>query len=252
MRKNKLFKLTAIPFTIFFILGVFRNVSAQASNKYNHSVNVKHVKVKIKTKYVYTSLSLKHRKRINSNKVFVYSKYIHFNKKHNHALYKYVSSGKIHGWVNTKYVKTIKSVKHKETKRQSGKQYIPNKENIKREFKKLLDPYLVKYGKKYGATTGKMIEPIVDKNGYGSEFVVTSGNAAKSDKEMAKILFNGLLNGTLMTYLEDHSYVSVIIDHIDIDPSDGTIDARLYLTWYSDMSIQPKFEILNGKPVYNY
>ncbi|CAI2675571.1 hypothetical protein AKUH3B101J_PKUN00140 (plasmid) [Apilactobacillus kunkeei] len=97
-----------------------------------------------------------------------------------------------------------------------------------------------------------MVEPIVDSNGYGSEFVVTSGNFVNSDKAMAKILFNGLLNGTLMTYLEDHSDVSIVIDHVDLDTSGGSIDARLYLTWYQDMSIQPKFEILNGKRVYHY
>ncbi|CAI2700338.1 hypothetical protein AKUH4B507X_PKUN00150 (plasmid) [Apilactobacillus kunkeei] len=41
-------------------------------------------------------------------------------------------------------------------------------------------------------------------------------------------------------------------DHVDLDTSGGSIDARLYLTWYQDMSIQPKFEILNGKRVYHY
>ena len=204
-------------------------------------------------------------------------------------IYKYVlaSNGR-NGWVNTKYVKRLKAAKHKYVPKKHKKtikksvtikipntnkkvtnktkpnskvnapvskknvQYVPNKENIKNEFKKLLDPYLVKYGKTYGVTTGKMIEPIVDSNGYGSEFVVTSGNSVQSDKDMAKVLFKGLLNGTLMTYLEDHSDVSVVIDHVDLDTSGGSIDARLYLTWYQDMSIQPKFEILNGQRIYNY
>lgn len=200
-------------------------------------------------------------------------------------IYKYVlaSNGR-NGWVNTKYVKkvkvkaakhnkvvnthkktvTIPNIKKKTNTKVKPKlklphsdghkkgQYVPNKENIKAELKKLLDPYLTQYGKIYGVTTGKMVEPIVDSNGYGSEFVVTSGNFVNSDKAMAKILFNGLLNGTLMTYLEDHSDVSIVIDHVDLDTSGGSIDARLYLTWYQDMSIQPKFEILNGKRVYHY
>lgn len=264
------------------------NVSAQASKKYNHVVHVRRTRVHVKAKHVYTSLSLHHRRRINSSKVFTYSKYIHFNKKRNHRIYKYVSYGKVHGWVNTKYVSKVNATKHKKvvkhhkktikksvtitipnTKKKAATkvkpklslippynhvkgQYVPNKENIKNEFKKLLDPYLEKYGKTYGTPVGKQYMPIVGDNNYGAEFVVTSGNSVSSDKAMAKVLFNGLLHGTLMNYLEDHSQVNVIIDHIDLDTSDGTIDARLYLTWYQDISIQPKFQILNGKPVYNY
>lgn len=53
---------------------------------------------------------------------------------------------------------------------------------------------------------------------------------------MAKILFNGLINGTLISYLKDNSNVSVNIDHIYIDNSYGITDARLYLTWYWDIS----------------
>lgn len=270
------------------------NVSAQASRKYNHVVHVRRTRVHVKVKHLYTSTSLHHRRRINNHKTFTYSKYIHFHKKHKHGVYKYVSSGKVHGWVKAKYVKKVKAAKHKYVPKKHKKtikksvtikipntnkkvtnktkpkskvnapvskknvQYVPNKENIKNEFKKLLDPYLVKYGKTYGipkdygTPAGKLIVPIADSNGYGDEFAVTFGTAVRSDKEMAKTLFNSLLNGTLMSYLEDHSDVSVIVDHIDIDPSDGIIEAKLYLTWYQDRNITPKFAIVNGTPTYFY
>ncbi|CAI2671707.1 hypothetical protein AKUH3B209X_PPKS00050 (plasmid) [Apilactobacillus kunkeei] len=160
-------------------------------------------------------------------------------KRHGKKLvYKYVlaSNGR-NGWVNTKYVKKVKTAKHNKVSKTHKKgQYVPNKENIKAEFKKLLDPYLAKYGKTYGVTNGDSIKPLTDRSGYGSEFVVTSGNYVSSDKEIAKVLFNGLLNGTLMSYLKDNSNVSVVVDHIDIDNSYGTTDARLYLTWYWDIS----------------
>lgn len=259
------------------------NVSAQASRKYNHVVHVRRTRVHVKAKHVYTSLSLHHRRRINSSKVFTYSKYIHFNKKRNHRIYKYVSYGKVHGWVNTKYVSKVKAAKHKKvvkhhkktikksvtitipnTKKKAATKvkpkltlippynhkqgrYVPNKENIKAEFKKLLDPYLEKYGKTYGTPVGKKYMAVVGDNNYGAEFVVTSGNIVSSDKEMAKTLFNGLLHGTLPSYLTDPTNTNVIIDHLDIDNSDGTTDARLYLTWYCDITIPSNRSISNYK-----
>lgn len=233
-----------------FLMPFEKNVTASAKPVYYQIKNSGYVYKNAHIKAI-KSHSAKH--YFGSHKLTV--KKTSVVKRHGKKLvYKYVlaSNGR-NGWVNTKYVKKVKAAKHnKVVKTYKKRQYVPNKENIKAEFKKLLAPYLAQYGKTYGVTTGKMVEPISDKNGYGDEFVVTSGNSVNSDKAMAKVLFNGLLKGTLMTYLEDHSDVSVVIDHVDLDTSGGSIDARLYLTWYQDMSIQPKFEILNGKRVYNY
>ena len=239
-----------------FLMPFEKNVTASAKPVYYQIKNSGYVYKNANIKAI-KSHSAKH--YFGSHKLTV--KKTTVVKRHGKKLvYKYVlaSNGR-NGWVNTKYVKKVKADKHnKVVKTHKKRQYVPNKENIKNEFKKLLDPYLVKYGKTYGipkdygTPAGKLIVPIADSNGYGDEFAITFGTAVRSDKEMAKTLFNSLLNGTLMSYLEDHSDVSVIVDHIDIDPSDGIIEAKLYLTWYQDMSIQPKFAIVNGKPTYFY
>lgn len=259
------------------------NISAQASRKYNHVVHVRRTRVHVKIKHLYTSTSLHHRRRINNHKTFTYSKYIHFHKKHKHGVYKYVSSGKVHGWVKAKYVKKVKAAKHKYVPKKHKKtikksitinipntnkkvtnktkpkskinapittkkgKYVPNKENIINEFKKLLSPYLEKYGKTYGTPVGNQYMAITGDNNYGAEFVVTSGNIVSSDKEMAKTLFNGLINGTLPNYLTDPTNTNVIVDHLDIDSSYGTVDARMYLTWYCDISIPSTRTISNYK-----
>lgn len=201
-----------------------------------------HYQIK-KSGYVYKNAHIKAIKSHSSKHYFgshklTVKKTIVVKRHGKRLIYKYVlaSNGR-NGWVNTKYVKKVKAAKHnKVVKIHKKGQYVPNKENIKSEFKKLIDPYLAQYGKTYGVTNGDSIKPLTDRSGYGSEFVVTSGNSVSSDKEMAKVLFNGLLNGTLMSYLKDNSNVSVVVDHIDIDNSYGTTDARLYLTWYWDIS----------------
>lgn len=201
-----------------------------------------HYQIK-KSGYVYKNAHIKAIKSHSSKHYFgshklTVKKTIVVKRHGKRLIYKYVlaSNGR-NGWVNTKYVKKVKAAKHNKVSKTHKKgQYVPNKENIKAEFKKLLDPYLAQYGKTYGVTNGDSIKPLKDRSGYGSEFVVTSGNFVNSDKAMANVLFNGLLHGTLMIYLNDSSNVSVIVDHIDIDNSYGTIDARLYLTWYWDIS----------------
>ena len=201
-----------------------------------------HYQIK-KSGYVYKNAHIKAIKSRSSKHYFgshklTVKKTIVVKRNGKRLIYKYVlaSNGR-NGWVNTKYVKKVKAAKHnKVVKTHKKGKYVPNKENIKAEFKKLLDPYLAQYGKTYGVTNGDSIKPLKDRSGYGSEFVVTSGNSVNSDKEMANVLFNGLLHGTLMIYLNDISNVSVIVDHIDIDNSYGTTDARLYLTWYWDIS----------------
>lgn len=252
-----------------FLMPFEKNVTASAKPVYYQIKNSGYVYKNAHIKAI-KSHSAKH--YFGSHKLTV--KKTTVVKRHGKKLvYKYVlaSNGR-NGWVNTKYVKRLKAAKHKyvpkkhkktikksvtiniptskkqsvtknKTKANSNSsvqyresQYVPNKENIKLEFKKLIDPYLTKYGKTYGVTNGDSIKPLVDKDGYGSEFVVTSGNSVNSDKEMAQVLFNGLINGTLMSCLKDDSNVSVNIDHIDIDNSYGTTDARLYLTWYWDIS----------------
>ena len=212
-----------------------------------------HYQIK-KSGYVYKNAHIKAIKSHSSKHYFgshklTVKKTIVVKRHGKRLIYKYVlaSNGR-NGWVNTKYVKKVKAAKHnKVVKTHKKGQYVPNKENIKAEFKKLLDPYLAKYGKTYGTPIGKKYMAIVGDNNYGAEFVVTSGNIVSSDKEMAKTLFNGLLRGTLMNYLEDHSNVNVIIDHLDIDNSDGTTDARLYLTWYCDITIPSNRSISNYK-----
>jgi hypothetical protein len=274
-----------------FLMPFEKNVTASAKSLYYQIKNNGYV---YKNAHIKAIKSRSAKRYFGSHKLMV--KKTTVVKRHGKKLvYKYVlaSNGR-NGWVNTKYVKRLKAAKHKyvpkkhkktikksvtinipnTNKKVSNKtkpkskvnapvskkdvQYVPNKENIKNEFKKLLDPYLVKYGKTYGipkdygTPAGKLIVPIADSNGYGDEFAITFGTAVRSDKEMAKTLFNSLLNGTLMSYLEDHSDVSVIVDHIDIDPSDGIIEAKLYLTWYQDRNITPKFAIVNGTPTYFY
>ena len=217
-----------------FLMPFEKNVTASAKPVYYQIKNSGYVYKNANIKAI-KSHSAKH--YFGSHKLTV-KKTIVVKRHGKKLVYKYVlaSNGR-NGWVNTKYVKKVKTAKHNKVSKTHKKgQYVPNKENIKAEFKKLLDPYLAKYGKTYGVTNGDSIKPLTDRSGYGSEFVVTSGNYVSSDKEIAKVLFNGLLNGTLMSYLKDNSNVSVVVDHIDIDNSYGTTDARLYLTWYWDIS----------------
>lgn len=151
-----------------------------------------------------------------------------------------------------------KAVKKTTTKAKSttkDQYYIPNEANVRAEFIKLLQPYLDKYGKKYGVPADMsshymaMVNKGDDGQDYGGEYVVTSGNAAQSDKAIAKELLNGLLHGTLYSYLNDPSNPYVVVDHITFDgkinlthPSKtlGGIDSRLYLTWYWDDRIPSK------------
>lgn len=284
------------------------NAHAEAAPKYNSEVGVAHTRVHVKSKYLYTSLSMKHRVRINNKKVFIYESYIHFTKGKHKGVWKYVKSGKVHGWVKSSQVKkapakakaskkisgsiTIKlpstsngsvkksiakkpvvkkttvkkTVAKKAVKKTTTKAkyttkdqyYIPNAENVKAEFKKLLDPYLAKYNKTYGVPTdmSPKYTAIVDKGDdgqdYGGEYVVTSGNVVQSDKAMAKELFNGLLHGTLMDNLKDPSRTNVIIDHVTFDGKVNLtnpgktplgIDARLYLTWYWNFDIDSPYVI---------
>lgn len=284
------------------------NAHAEAAPKYNSEVGVAHTRVHVKSKYLYTSLSMKHRVRINNKKVYIYESYIHFTKGKHKGVWKYVKSGKVHGWVKASQVKkapakakaskkisgsiTIKipstsngsvkksiakkpvvkktnikktvakkAVKKTTTKAKSttkDKYYIPNEANVRAEFKKLLDPYLAQYNKTYGSPSDLShytAETDKGDNGqdYGGEYVVTSGNAVQSDKAMAKELFNGLLHGTLMTYLKDPSRTYVFIDHIEFDGKINLtnpgktplgIDARLYLTWFWDYDIPSPYDIV--------
>lgn len=278
------------------------NAHAEAAPKYNSEVGVAHTRVHVKSKYLYTSLSMKHRVRINNKKVYIYESYIHFTKGKHRGVWKYVKSGKVHGWVKASQVKkapakakaskkisgsiTIKipstsngsvkksiakkpvvkkttvkktvakkSVKKTTTKAKSttkDQYYIPNEANVRAEFKKLLDPYLAKYNKTYGTPSDlSHYTTMIDNDGYGGEFVVTSGNVVQSDKDMAKELFNGLLHGTLNHYLTDPSRTNVIIDHVEFDGKVNLtnpgktplgIDARLYLTWYDDDNITSPYD----------
>lgn len=97
-------------------------------------------------------------------------------------------------------------------------------------FQKLCDRYL------YEKNNWNLKENFFDSGSMQGTNKTTAGTPVSSDKEMAKVLFNGLLNGTLMSYLKDNSNVSVVVDHIDIDNSYGTTDTRLYLTWYWDIN----------------
>lgn len=150
-----------------------------------------------------------------------------------------------------------KAVKKTTTKAKSNTKdqyYIPNEANVKAEFIKLLQPYLDKNKKTYGVPTDMSHYMAgVDKDGYGGEYVVTSGNVVQSDKAMAKELLNGLLKGTLNGYLKDPSTTYVIVDHITFDGKVNLtnpgktpfgIDARLYLTWYWDDNISSPYDIV--------
>lgn len=238
------------------------NAHAEAAPKNNSEVGVAHTKVHVNSKYLYTSLSMKHRVRINNKKVFIYESYIHFTKGKHKGIWKYVNSGKVHGWVKASQVKKAtvkKTVAKKAVKKTTTKDkyYIPNETKVKAEFKKLLDPYLAKYKKTYGTPSDMSnYNAIVDKGDdgqdYGGEYVVTSGNVVQSDKAMAKELFNGLLHGTLMDNFKDPSLTNVIIDHITFDGKINLtnpgktplgIDARLYLTWYWNPNIDSPYVV---------
>lgn len=263
-----------------FLMQFEKNVTASAKPVYYQIKNNGYVYKNAHIKAI-KSHSAKH--YFGSHKLTV--KKTSVVKRHGKKLvYKYVlaSNGR-NGWVNTKYVKSLKAAKHKYVPKKHKKtikksitinipntnkkvtnktkpkskinapittkkgKYVPNKENIINEFKKLLSPYLEKYGKTYGTPVGNQYMAITGDNNYGAEFVVTSGNIVSSDKEMAKTLFNGLINGTLPNYLTDPTNTNVIVDHLDIDSSYGTVDARMYLTWYCDISIPSTRTISNYK-----
>lgn len=266
---------------VFALLGTIALSSTIIATQIDQQVSASSVKYQIsKSGYVYKNAHIKDIKSHSSKNYFGANKLIVKKtiilKSHGKKLvYKYVvaSNGRS-GYVNagtikrfvvkkTTVKKTVakKSVKKTTTKAKSttkDQYYIPNEANVRAEFKKLLDPYLAQYNKTYGSPSDLShytAETDKGDNGqdYGGEYVVTSGNAVQSDKAMAKELFNGLLHGTLMTYLKDPSRTYVFIDHIEFDGKINLtnpgktplgIDARLYLTWFWDYDIPSPYDIV--------
>lgn len=257
------------------LLGIITLSSTIIATQIDQQVSASSVKYQIsKSGYVYKNAHIKDIKSHSSKNYFGANKLIVKKtiilKSHGKKLvYKYVvaSNGRS-GYVNagtikrfvvkkTTVKKTVakKSVKKTTTKAKSttkDQYYIPNEANVRAEFKKLLDPYLAKYNKTYGTPSDlSHYTTMIDNDGYGGEFVVTSGNVVQSDKDMAKELFNGLLHGTLNHYLTDPSRTNVIIDHVEFDGKVNLtnpgktplgIDARLYLTWYDDDNITSPYD----------
>lgn len=260
---------------VFALLGTIALSSTIIATQIDQQVSASSVKYQIsKSGYVYKNAHIKDIKSHSSKNYFGANKLIVKKtiilKSHGKKLvYKYVvaSNGRS-GYVNagtikrfvvkkTTVKKTVakKSVKKTTTKAKSttkDQYYIPNEANVRAEFKKLLDPYLAKYNKTYGTPSDlSHYTTMIDNDGYGGEFVVTSGNVVQSDKDMAKELFNGLLHGTLNHYLTDPSRTNVIIDHVEFDGKVNLtnpgktplgIDARLYLTWYDDDNITSPYD----------
>lgn len=263
---------------VFALLGTIALSSTIIATQIDQQVSASSVKYQIsKSGYVYKNAHIKDIKSHSSKNYFGSNKLIVKKtivlKSHGKKLvYKYVvaSNGRS-GYVNAGMIKRFvvkkttvkktaakKAVKKTTTKAKSttkDQYYIPNEANVKAEFIKLLQPYLDKYGKKYGVPADMsshymaMVNKGDDGQDYGGEYVVTSGNAAQSDKAIAKELLNGLLHGTLYSYLNDPSNPYVVVDHITFDgkinlthPSKtlGGIDSRLYLTWYWDDRIPSK------------
>lgn len=259
------------------LLGIITLSSTIIATQIDQQVSASSVKYQIsKSGYVYKNAHIKDIKSHSSKNYFGANKLIVKKtiilKSHGKKLvYKYVvaSNGRS-GYVNagtikrfvvkkTTVKKTVakKSVKKTTTKAKSttkDQYYIPNEANVKAEFIKLLQPYLDKNKKTYGVPTDMSHYMAgVDKDGYGGEYVVTSGNVVQSDKAMAKELLNGLLKGTLNGYLKDPSTTYVIVDHITFDGKVNLtnpgktpfgIDARLYLTWYWDDNISSPYDIV--------
>lgn len=257
------------------LLGIITLSSTIIATQIDQQVSASSVKYQIsKSGYVYKNAHIKDIKSHSSKNYFGANKLIVKKtiilKSHGKKLvYKYVvaSNGRS-GYVNagtikrfvvkkTTVKKTVakKAVKKTTTKAKSttkDQYYIPNEANVRAEFKKLLDPYLAKYNKTYGTPSDlSHYTTMIDNDGYGGEFVVTSGNVVQSDKDMAKELFNGLLHGTLNHYLTDPSRTNVIIDHVEFDGKVNLtnpgktplgIDARLYLTWYDDDNITSPYD----------
>lgn len=260
------------------LLGIITLSSTIIATQIDQQVSASSVKYQIsKSGYVYKNSHIKDIKSHSSKNYFGANKLIVKKtiilKSHGKKLvYKYVvaSNGRS-GYVNAGTIKRFvvkkanvkktvakKAVKKTTTKAKSttkDQYYIPNEANVRAEFIKLLQPYLDKYGKKYGVPADMsshymaMVNKGDDGQDYGGEYVVTSGNAAQSDKAIAKELLNGLLHGTLYSYLNDPSNPYVVVDHITFDgkinlthPSKtlGGIDSRLYLTWYWDDRIPSK------------
>lgn len=260
---------------VFALLGTIALSSTIIATQIDQQVSASSVKYQIsKSGYVYKNAHIKDIKSHSSKNYFGANKLIVKKtiilKSHGKKLvYKYVvaSNGRS-GYVNagtikrfvvkkTTVKKTVakKAVKKTTTKAKSttkDQYYIPNEANVRAEFKKLLDPYLAKYNKTYGTPSDlSHYTTMIDNDGYGGEFVVTSGNVVQSDKDMAKELFNGLLHGTLNHYLTDPSRTNVIIDHVEFDGKVNLtnpgktplgIDARLYLTWYDDDNITSPYD----------
>lgn len=260
---------------VFALLGTIALSSTIIATQIDQQVSASSVKYQIsKSGYVYKNAHIKDIKSHSSKNYFGSNKLIVKKtivlKSHGKKLvYKYVvaSNGRS-GYVNAGMIKRFvvkkttvkktvakKAVKKTTTKAKSttkDKYYIPNEANVRAEFKKLLDPYLAKYNKTYGTPSDlSHYTTMIDNDGYGGEFVVTSGNVVQSDKDMAKELFNGLLHGTLNHYLTDPSRTNVIIDHVEFDGKVNLtnpgktplgIDARLYLTWYDDDNITSPYD----------
>lgn len=259
------------------LLGIITLSSTIIATQIDQQVSASSVNYQIsKSGYVYKNSHIKDIKSHSSKNYFGSNKLIVKKtiilKSHGKKLvYKYVvaSNGRS-GYVNagtikrfvvkkTTVKKTVakKAVKKTTTKAKSNTKdqyYIPNEANVKAEFIKLLQPYLDKNKKTYGVPTDMSHYMAgVDKDGYGGEYVVTSGNVVQSDKAMAKELLNGLLKGTLNGYLKDPSTTYVIVDHITFDGKVNLtnpgktpfgIDARLYLTWYWDDNISSPYDIV--------
>ena len=259
------------------LLGIITLSSTIIATQIDQQVSASSVKYQIsKSGYVYKNSHIKDIKSHSSKNYFGANKLIVKKtiilKSHGKKLvYKYVvaSNGRS-GYVNAGTIKRFvvkkanvkKTVAKKAVKKTTKKAksttkdqyYIPNEANVRAEFKKLLDPYLAQYNKTYGIPTDMSHYMAgVDNDGFGGEYVVTSGNVVQSDKAMAKELLKGLLKGTLNGYLNDPSTTHVIVDHITFDGKVNLtnpgktpfgIDARLYLTWYWDDNISSPYDIV--------